>query len=424
MEDEKYADTRQPASFRPMLRAKVDKSGVGVQDSSTKERLLHIDGLRGLAILLVLMTHAWVFSGAPALSWRILGHQLVLASVPAVGYVGVNLFLILSGFCLTWPFVRDVSYRNRMSLCRFLGRRVRRIAPAYYISIIVIIVLNVAGAATSATAYVWPTWADIWWHLAFIHNLSLEHASTINGAYWSLALEFQLYLLFPLLYEAMRRWGSARVFGICILAQLIYRISLEHTLSADFLATYDFVLPKALPGRMADFVGGMAVAFGVAHEERKQVHYSAWAPAASALFLGAAFAATYGRYFPQSVIDVMWSFGFAALVWWASNNGLCNRLFCYKPLTYLGIISYSVYLLHQPLIERVCSLIRNHFNPGTAFIATLAALPVVIMVCFVFYLGCEKRFFEWFANLDRKRIARLNANPLKGMLNNRITTRV
>lgn len=366
-------------------------------------RLLHIDGLRGLAIFLVLVTHTWVFSGAPALSTRVFGHRIVLAALPAVAHVGVNLFLVLSGFCLTWPFVRDISYRERMTMLRFFGRRVRRIVPAYYSSIVIVLVLAFMWAKLRGLPFALPSWQDVSLHLAFVHNLSPEHASTINGPYWSLALEFQLYLAFPLFYEVLRKWGAVSLLAACLLLQLTYRIALEQTLPPDVLSAYDFVLPKALLGRMSDFVCGMIVAYAVVAEERGGRTSPTWVPFAAVGFLATGFIGTCWHLLPESLLDIAWSLGFASLVWWACRSGRCNRVFCFKPIVYLGIISYSVYLLHQPIIERVCAVIRTHFKPDPSFIIALIVLPLVVAICFLFYSGCEKRFFDWFAERDKKR---------------------
>jgi len=104
-------------------------------------RLGYIDGLRGVVVLLVLVTHTWVFAGAPALSFHIHGRAIVLPAIPAIGDVGVNLFLVLSGFCLAFPFLRDPTYRDRMMITQLWMRRVRRIVPAYYVSIVFVFLL-------------------------------------------------------------------------------------------------------------------------------------------------------------------------------------------------------------------------------------------------------------------------------------------
>ena len=372
------------------------------QVNSPGSRLAYIDGLRGLAISLVLLTHAWVLSGAPALSIQFRGYPIVLAAIPAVGYVGVSLFLVLSGFCLARPFLYDDANWARSSLWGFWKKRFWRIAPAYYVSFAVILVFRAVCARMSGNVNRLPDPDSLWLHLTFLHNLSPAYVSEVNGGYWSLALEFQLYLLFPLLLEAMRRVGPWRVLAACLLAQTAYRLWLEHYLTADAMRSYEFVLPKAAFGRMLDFVSGMAVAFQVVADARKNALPARWIPAVSSGMLALAFASTYWTLLPQSLIDVAWSLGFGALIWWASRQGICHRVFGFGPLVRLGLISYSVYLLHQPLLEQGCRLIRMRFRPGSAFFVALAAIPLVIALCSIFFLWCEKPFLAWQARSKRR----------------------
>jgi peptidoglycan/LPS O-acetylase OafA/YrhL len=387
-------------------------------------RLRHIDGLRGLAILLVLMTHTWAFNGAPALSFRIGIHTIVLAAIPAIGHIGVNLFLVLSGFCLAWPFMRDRSYKDRMSVTRFWSRRIRRIIPAYYISILLFVAIAVAfdrwivapAGSSGRPSVVLPSFADIWSHLIFIHNCFVDHVSAINGSYWSLALEFQLYLVFPIFLEAMFRWRPWRVVTIVIILQSLYRYYLEAALPASVLKEYEFVLPKAMFGRMLDFVCGMMAAYVVAENLRRYsfISRATWFSATSLVCLAAGFSLTCGRSAPQSLIDVSWSFGFASLICGASANGtICNRLFCYRPLVLLGMCSYSVYLLHQPLVECTAHLTLLLMKPGKAFLVGMTLLPIIVGVCVVFFWICERPFLNYFGRVKKVELtANLHQGPM------------
>ncbi len=275
---------------------------------ATDSRLSHIDGLRGLAILLVLLTHTWVFNGALSLALHVHGYSIVLASLPAIGYVGVDLFLVLSGFCLAWPFMRDHSYRDRMSVGRFWMRRVRRIVPAYYASIIVVVAISIgfdylipSRLTMSAPHFAKDTFVrDLWPHLLFVHNFFVDRVSAINGSYWSLALEFQLYMLFPIVLEATFRWGPWRVLGLALAIQLAYRIFLESYVPTG-LNQFEFILPKAMLGRIVDFACGVAAAQLVADDQQR--HFARPGPrlllANAVACLLTAFGLTYGRLRPS-----------------------------------------------------------------------------------------------------------------------------
>ena len=91
-------------------------------------RLHYIDGLRGLAMLMVLLYHCWLFGGMWSIGPTVGGHHLKIAPILGFGHIGVNLFLVLSGFCLYWPFVKGGTKREP-TLWEFAKKRGRRILP-------------------------------------------------------------------------------------------------------------------------------------------------------------------------------------------------------------------------------------------------------------------------------------------------------
>jgi peptidoglycan/LPS O-acetylase OafA/YrhL len=372
------------------------------------QRLPFIDGLRACAALLVLLTHTWVFAGAPALSFSIAGNVVVLAALPAIGHIGVNLFLVLSGFCLAWPLVVDPRRVTQISIASFWKRRVQRIVPAYFVSIGLVYGLLVVVRGL-ASAGLWPVSigrvsqvpdvGELLPHLMFMHNLSVDHASTINGSYWSLALEFQLYLAFPLLFMLMHKCGWVRFFFGALTVQLCFRLYLEATLDAQVLAQFEFVLPKSMVGRMLDFVCGMAAATVVANDvrESRRTCRSIWVFVLAGSCLFGAFALSYAGYSRSSILDVLWAIGFASLVCYASvADSHINRVLSWKPLVSLGVMSYSLYLLHQPLVEIGMQIVRLHARPGMAFLIGLGLCPFIIGAGAIFYFLVEKKFLDHF----------------------------
>jgi peptidoglycan/LPS O-acetylase OafA/YrhL len=372
----------------------MECAAVAIPQAKRPLRLEYIDGLRGLAISLVLLTHAWTASGAPALSFHILRHMVVLAAIPAAGNVGVDLFLVLSGFCLTWPFARDRSYRYDMTLQRFWIRRLRRIVPAYYASIPVVILINWIAAKGGLAVWQPVTFNDIWTHALFVHNLSLQHATTITGAYWSIALEFQLYLIFPLLLEMCFCFGVGRTLASVLALQLLYRYCLyRYGAASDMTGNIDFVLFKSVFARMFEFIAGMAAAFYVS-EDRKLPWLAA---IVAALVLPAAFWLKMFGDVPSAALDVLWAVGFAALVAHGGNTeSICHRLACWRPLVYLGLVSYSVYLIHQPMVNLSGTAILKLLRPGYAFFACMASLPAIVGSAGIFFLLIEKPAIRWF----------------------------
>lgn len=154
-----------------------------------------LDGLRAVAILIVVWYHFW------QQSWLmpIVG-DFNLDWLPRNGAILVDFMILLSGFCLFLPYAREMIYGETADgALRFYRKRIARIAPSYYISILIVLFCFALplGEYTSGTAF----WKDFVPHLFFVHNFFPEsHIYThLNGALWTVAVEVQFYLLFPLL---------------------------------------------------------------------------------------------------------------------------------------------------------------------------------------------------------------------------------
>lgn len=223
-------------------------------------RIAWIDALRAIAALWVLSVHVLYSVFGPIITggwWKPAGQ---LASI---GYLGVSLFLVLSGFCLFYPVVARVP-RQRWSvpIRRFLWRRWWRIAPPYYIDLALLVVVDSFLAGRFHRFYHnspvgW--WGDLMLHFAFLHNLVPGTATNYNVVFWSLALEFQLYLLFPLLVWLSRRIGLAFVALGALGLSLAWSAYLE-AVGAGYDNDRGFVLWNAVPARLFDFCCGMVAA--------------------------------------------------------------------------------------------------------------------------------------------------------------------
>lgn len=154
-----------------------------------------LDGLRAVAILIVVWYHFW------QQSWLmpIVG-DFNLDWLPRNGAILVDFMILLSGFCLFLPYAREMVYGEKApGALGFYKKRVARIMPSYYVSILIVLFCFALplGEYASGTAF----WQDFVPHLFFVHNLFPQsHIYThLNGALWTVAVEVQFYLLFPLL---------------------------------------------------------------------------------------------------------------------------------------------------------------------------------------------------------------------------------
>ena len=349
----------------------------------TAGRLAGIDGLRAAAALWVVLFHFRVFSGA----------RLPFAPLDFFvrsGSTGVSLFLILSGFCLFLPFAGGRDGRFKTST--FLVRRARRLLPAYYCSLLLALALNVVGGGNLGFG---PLSAgDVAWqvvtHVTMTHTLFTSSFYALNGAYWSLGLEWQLYLGLPLVILAARRFGLVRALLAVVVINVVYRLSLAAAAAVGWIPVgilQSVVLPNLLPGRWAEFAFGMAVAELYSRGMLERLPWPAqylWVlmAAIGVVSVGSPLShLAFGAVFALLLISVL------------AHNGLVGRVFAWRPLVALGIMSYSLYLVHQPLVQALAYVLRHDLGMSTrgAFAGLILLLPLIVAVAWVLFVLVERR---------------------------------
>src|SRR5262249_46897614 len=189
--------SEQPVSGQPGSgRAGSGRPGAGRPGSG---RLPGVDGLRAFAALWVVLFHMGAFSGGPL--WP--GIDLLVRS----GSTGVSLFLVLSGFCLYLPYAGGRLDRFRTTAS--LRRRCARLLPAYYTSLAIVIVAHAVGGGLPGLPRMGAAelTGQAAAHATLTHQFMPSTFYALNGAYWSLGLEWELYLTLPILILAVRRFG-------------------------------------------------------------------------------------------------------------------------------------------------------------------------------------------------------------------------
>ena len=177
-------------------------------------RLAYLDGVRGLAVAVVVLHHLHLRLADPAASG---GAWHGPPPMPLVGEAAVDAFIVLSGYSLMIPVARSADGRLRGGIGRYLRRRVRRILPPYYAALMASLLPLLPGAIgwprlpwrTAAAGPVDLTAGAVVSHLLLVHNLNPAWAYKISGPLWSLATEWQIYFVFPfLLLPLWRRAGA------------------------------------------------------------------------------------------------------------------------------------------------------------------------------------------------------------------------
>ncbi|MCP5247116.1 MAG: acyltransferase [Candidatus Accumulibacter sp.] len=341
-----------------------------------------IDGLRAVAIISVAFYHARFpgFSG---------------------GFVGVDVFFVISGFLITALLFNEAAATGRLGLAAFYARRVRRLMPAGLIVLAVTILL---------AAFFMPPASDEQRSLArsamavaFFSSNIFFYATT--GGYfdapsfsmpllhtWSLAVEEQYYLIWPLLMLLVVRFSrqspvadSLRVrvvLALCVMFVLSLALSIGMSQDHQNFAFY------LLPARVWEFaIGGMVGLVGTGFLAR----LTRWGEALAMLGLGlivysvAAFDDS--TPFPGSAA-ILPVFGAALLIvgMTANEQGIVRRLLASRPLVSIGLLSYSWYLWHWPLL----SLYRIYNLGSQSLLANALALSVALVLAWLTYVWIER----------------------------------
>ncbi|MGW2616850.1 acyltransferase family protein [Streptomyces sp. NPDC001500] len=341
-----------------------------------------LDGLRGLAALYVVLFHCWLYtfrgypnSSAPA--WL---------DVLMFGRLAVVFFLVLSGFSLAispaWHGWRSGG------VAQFLRRRAWRILPPYWAALAMSLVIS--WTLVPASHFGPPTGASV-----LVYGLVAQdmfHAPTPNGAFWSIGVEAELYVLFPLLLLVRRRLGAVSLAACVTLPVIALGLTAAH---ANPVEGDDWLAPHLAPV----FVAGMTGAGIVVASDRVRRLPWAWfalLAAAPVVLLG------YRRGSVWTVHHYFWvdlavapamTMLIAAVA--TGRPALLVRLLTTRPVRALGDFSYSLYLIHLPLVMVVIRRVAPHFvAPGMpAFCFTLAlALPVSVLGAWLFSRVFEMPF--------------------------------
>jgi peptidoglycan/LPS O-acetylase OafA/YrhL len=307
--------------------------------------------LRGIAALFVVMLHL-TRGGADQ-------------SVPAFllrGYLGVDLFFILSGFVLTHIYVRDFlagpSWRD---IAAFLWARVARIYPVH---VFILVVLVLGGAAEGVP------------RLVVLQNFLLLlvpwPVAVINPFAWSLSAEWYAYLLFPFMVGWLWRCDGRLAAVLCV--ALLLGLDIFAQIS-DFGAVRYLMLARALP----EFVIGV-ITYRAFSDRNLARH---WQSDASVLAVAAALVVAMAL-MPHDDVVVVALFPLLLLAA-VSNAGRATRLLNARPLRWLGDISYSVYLGQAPALSIALILSTTWLGPrlgltGLRLVSVAATLAIATLV--------------------------------------------
>lgn len=313
-----------------------------------------IDGLRAVAVLPVILFHAGfsVFSG---------------------GYVGVDVFFVISGYLITNILIADLE-RERFSIARFYERRARRILPALFVVVF----------ACLPFAYMWMLPSQLMDFaqsivavVFFASNVLFRRESGYFAAAaelkpllhtWSLAVEEQYYLLFPIFLLVLWRFGKKRVFWATIAVAAVSLLLAEWGWRNKPSANFYFA-----PTRAWELLAGSICAFLTAGKAQRSSNVLS--AVGLALIVFAIFAYDENTPFP-SVYALVPVLGTALIIIFAAEGTWAARMLSMRGFVGIGLISYSAYLWHQPLFA--FARLRSLTEPSHVLMGGLAVAALLL----------------------------------------------
>ena len=374
-------------------------------EPARRVRLEYLDGLRGLAALYVVFHHA-AFSFYTAGE---LPHRLLLFLKPlAYGHFSVDLFIVLSGYCLMLPVARSKDGLLKGGFAEYIRRRGRRILPPYFAALVLSAALDwtawhLPGAGSRQNHFSDITAGGVLSHLFLLHNLSPAWIQQIDIPMWSVATEWQIYFVFALLLLPIwRRMGIWPTVAIAFIIGLAPHYLMKHPEMLD-PARFWYI------GLFTLGMAGAVVNFSTASNRPELRARMPWMTlsAICGFSMIAASVAMPGYWTTHPwLIDPWAGLAAACLIIACTRISISSgsqlapaqpwllRALDAPAIRRLGAFSYSLYLVHYPVLQIVDLLVaRVVHSPAKAVLIDIAAgVPIAVVIAYVFYLAFERRF--------------------------------
>ncbi len=349
-------------------------------DAGKPKHLPSLDGIRGLAIVMVLLTH---FGNSLA------DEPAVEESIKQIlhrGWYGVDLFFVLSGFLITGILIDSLNSRSYFST--FYIRRILRIFPLYYFFLFFLYAIR-----RPLVGWIWGydpmPGVDLRWHLAYLSNWRADRGLNPDEAthMWSLAIEEQFYLVWPMIVYLVPR----RLLGYVCLAGIACALGLREVLVLRH--SWWEMLHRFTPVRMDTLLMGalMAIAY---RDETWRARCSRFLLPVGFFFGAWFFAGQVGltaRFHNRVISSIAetldWSTApaaFACLVFWAATGGRESRFLTSRLMTTFGRYSYGIYVWH---------VFAWRLFPSTM----IEGRPLPVKLLYILLLVVVSCVFAWFS---------------------------
>jgi len=364
--------------------------------------LPEMDGLRALLIISIVVFHIVgyiIYKSGGMPDKHTAAYFLCLFSTRLNR--AVILFFILSGFIVCLPFAQHyIQDGRKISLKRYYLRRLTRMEVPYIIAITGIFLLEVI-AKMRPLHILLPGWLA---SLGYVHNIIYHRPSVITGVAYTLEIEIQFYLLAPLLFRLLALPALFRRLLICSAA--IAMIMLQNRYHSPFLSIYNF---------FQYFLAGIFLADLYVTRATGYFYRSRW------MVMVCIISAAVVLLIPlraQLLSRFIFLVANAAFFYFALTNILCRKMLSFRPLTLIGGMSYSIYLLHYTVIIVCGTYMAGWFTMGYSVFNLLLQIALlltpVLILSATFYYYVERPFMsrKWMDMLLKKNKKDGEINPV------------
>lgn len=377
----------------------------GAGGAAPRVRLDFLDGIRGLCAVYIAFYHVHSMTGPGdkvETNWPI----RIVTLLTQYGYYAVPIFIVLSGFCLMLPVARTTDSQFRGGAGQYLRRRARRILPPYYFALAVAVLIAVlTGPLQKTVGGHWDVSLNVpvlLAHLFLVLDLTPRFGGNLDPPMWSVSTEWQIYFIFPfLLLPIWRRFGNGVTLGVALALGLVPRF---------LFGTAANIGP---PWYITLFTFGMIGAvFCFSSRPRYQEvgRKIPWTAAAVVFFVCWLVCVVIHlpwndyRWISETLVGattVCVISSYARLLIQGTSKPLPVglRLLSSRWATALGTFSYSIYLLHFPIIYAADLILRGLHAPFQVRFTVLfvGIVPLAVGLSYLFHLAFERRFMSEFA---------------------------
>lgn len=329
-----------------------------------------------------------------------LGHDTIvgraLAVVLSLGFIGVYLFFVISGFCIHLRWAGLGGARGGPSFVEFWKRRIFRLYPPYLLALVIYVALDSGHRHFDS----WFAF-DVGLHLIMAHNLTGPTTYSLNQVFWTLALEEQLYLLYFVLLALRRRWGWSATVTICFFARAGWFLLalVVHRLFGWLLPVQEGVLAQWFVWAL----GAVSVEYALGHirlpliVRRLEVGLALLVATCTLYTVKDPGGGTIGAKMVWFWTTPLFGLSFFIIVNALTRPELTGRVaggwmrFWAK----VGLFSYSLYLVHELVVANLLNVIMAHSaHPELKAAYGLALIPAAVALGWVYFLLVERRFIR------------------------------